>query len=76
MDFIDTFTDPTFIVTILTAICAFATVLTIAMPMLAQDRMNNRMRTMAIERDKMRAERLAEMAARERQGRLRSTPVS
>jgi len=75
MDFIDTFTDPTFIITILAAICAFATVLTIAMPMLAQDRMNHRMRTMAVERDKMRAERLAEMAARERQGRLRRTPT-
>jgi len=75
MDYIDTFTDPTFIVTILAAICAFATVLTIAMPMLAQDRMNQRMRTMAIERDKMRAERLAEMATRERQGRLRKTPT-
>ncbi|HWK33115.1 MAG TPA: type II secretion system F family protein [Hyphomicrobium sp.] len=75
MDFIDTFTDPTFIVTILAAICAFATVLTIAVPMLAQDRMNHRMRTMAIERDKMRAERLAEMATRERQGRLRRTPT-
>ncbi len=75
MDFIDTFTDPTFIVTILAAICAFATVLTVAMPMLAQDRMNHRMRTMAVERDKMRAERLAEMAARERQGRLRRTPT-
>ncbi|KAB2941783.1 MAG: type II secretion system F family protein [Hyphomicrobium sp.] len=75
MDFIDTFTNPTFLVTILTAICAFATVLTIAMPMLAQDRMNHRMRTMAVERDKMRAERLAEMAARDRQGRLRQTPT-
>lgn len=45
------------------------------MPMLAQDRMNHRMRTMAVERDKMRAERLAEMAARDRQGRLRQTPT-
>ncbi len=75
MDFIDTFTNPTFLVTILTAICAFATVLTIAMPLLAQDRMNHRMRTMAVERDKMRAERLAEMAVRDRQGRLRRTPI-
>jgi tight adherence protein C len=73
MDFIETFTNPTFLVTILTAICAFATVLTIALPMLAQDRMNHRMRTMAVERDKMRAERMSEMA-RDRQGRLRQTP--
>lgn len=75
MDYIETFTDPTFLVTMLAAICAFATVLTIAMPLLAQDRMNQRMRTMAIERDKMRAERLAEIAVRERQGRLRRSPA-
>lgn len=75
MDLIDTFTSPTFLVTILAAICAFATVLTIAMPILAQDRMSHRMRTMAVERDKMRAERMAEMAARDKQGRLRKTPV-
>jgi tight adherence protein C len=75
MDIIDTFTSPTFLVTILAAICAFATVLTIAMPILAQDRMSHRMRTMAVERDKMRAERMAEIAARDRQGRLRKTPV-
>jgi tight adherence protein C len=74
MDFIETFTNPTFLVTILTAICAFATVLTIALPMLAQDRMNHRMRTMAVERDKMRAERMTEMS-RDRQGRLRQTPT-
>jgi tight adherence protein C len=74
MDFIETFTNPTFLVTILTAICAFATVLTIALPMLAQDRMNHRMRTMAVERDKMRAERMTEMS-RDRQGRLRKTPT-
>ncbi|MCK9910101.1 hypothetical protein MXD81_13235, partial [Microbacteriaceae bacterium K1510] len=62
MDLIALFTDPTFLITILAAICAFATVLTIAMPILAEDRMNQRMRTMAVERDKMRAERMAEMA--------------
>ncbi len=75
MQLIDTFTNPTFIVTILAAICAFATVLTITMPMLARDRMNHRMRVMAVERDKMRAERLAEMTARERQGKLRHAPA-
>ncbi len=75
MDLIELFTDPTFLVTLLAAICAFATVLTIAMPILAEDRMNHRMRTMAIERDKMRAERIAEMAARDRQGSLRRTPT-
>ena len=74
MHLIDTFINPTFIVTILAAICAFATVLTITMPMLARDRMNHRMRTMAVERDKMRAERIAEMNTRDRQGSLRQAP--
>jgi tight adherence protein C len=76
MELIDLFTDPTFLVTILAAICAFATVLTIALPILAEDRMNQRMRTMAVERDKMRAERMAEVANRERLGnKLRRTPT-
>lgn len=66
MDLLGTFTNPTLIVTLLAAVCAFATVLTIAMPILARDRMSHRMRVMAIERDKMRAARLAEIS-RERQ---------
>lgn len=76
MDLIDTFTNVTFIVTLLTAVCAFATVLTIAMPILDRDRMNQRMRVMAIEREQMRAKRLAEMA-KDREGvRLRQTSKS
>jgi tight adherence protein C len=75
MDLIERFSNPTFVVTVLTAICAFATVLTIAMPILARDRMNHRMRVMAIEREKMRAMRLAEVVNRERQSaRLRMVP--
>jgi tight adherence protein C len=74
MDLITTFSTPTFLVTVLTAICAFATVLTIAMPILARDRMNHRMRVMAIEREKMRAARLAEMVTKDRQSaKLRQT---
>jgi tight adherence protein C len=73
MDLIATFSNPTFLVTLLTAICAFATVLTIAMPMLARDRMSHRMRVMAIERDKMRAARLAEMSKERQSAKLRQT---
>ena len=61
MDLLGSFTNPTLIVTLLAAICVFATVLTIAMPIIARDRMSHRMRVMAIERDKMRAARLSEM---------------
>ncbi len=74
MDLLETLTNPTFIAAVLTAICAFATVLTIAMPILARDRMNHRMRVMAIEREKMRATRLAEVGSKDRQSaRLRMT---
>jgi tight adherence protein C len=73
MDLIDTFSNPTLLVTLLAAICAFATVLTIAMPMLARDRMSHRMRVMAIERDKMRAARLAEMSKERQSAKLRQT---
>jgi tight adherence protein C len=73
MHLIETFTNPTFLVTLLAAICAFATVLTIAMPMLAKDRMNHRMRVMAVERDKMRTERLAEMSRDRNAAKLRHT---
>ena len=61
MDLLGSFTNPTLVVTLLAAVCVFATVLTIVMPMIARDRMSHRMRVMAIERDKMRAARLSEM---------------
>ncbi len=75
MEFVETVMNPQMAATVLAAVCVFATVLTIAMPMLARDRMNQRMKEMAIERDRMRTARLAEMSAKERQGaKLRQTP--
>ena len=69
MDLVDFIMRPQFLVTMLAAISAFATVLTIAMPMLSRDRMTQRMKLMALERDALRAARLAEMAAKDRQDR-------
>lgn len=75
MNFIETIMNPQMIATVLAALCAFATVLSVAMPMLARDRMNQRMREMATERDKMRNARIAEMTAKDRGGaKLRTTP--
>ncbi|MBS0232637.1 MAG: type II secretion system F family protein [Proteobacteria bacterium] len=78
MSFVDTVMNPEFIATSLAAICVFATVLTVALPMLQRDQMNRRMKEMAIERNKMRSARLAEMTSKDRQpsagSRLRSTP--
>jgi tight adherence protein C len=58
----------------LASIAAFATVLTIAMPMLQRDRTNQRMKVMALERDKMRAARLADLKGKDGQGKLRQAP--
>ncbi len=79
LSFVDTVMNPEFMATTLAAICVFVTVLTIALPMLQRDQMNRRMKEMAIERNKMRSARLAELTSRERQqssggSRLRSTP--
>ena len=75
-EFIDMILKPQLLVMTLAAIAAFATVLTIAMPILQRDRSAQRMKTMALERDKMRAARLAEMKTKEGagSGRLRQTP--
>ncbi len=72
---IATILSPQFIATMLASIAAFATVLTLVAPLLQRDRLNQRMKVMAVERDKMRSQRLAEMSAKDRAGaRLRQTP--
>ncbi len=75
MSFVETVMNPHLLATVLAAVCVFATVLSVAMPMLQRDRMNTRMREMATERDKMRNARIAEMTAKDRQGgKLRQAP--
>ena len=69
MEIVDIIMRPQFLVTMLAGVSAFATVLTLAMPILSRDRMTQRMKLMALERDAMRAARLAEMAAKDRQDR-------
>jgi tight adherence protein C len=65
-----------FLPLLLAAVCAFATILTFALPMLQRDRVNQRMKVMAVERDKLRSARLTEMAINERQSgsKLRQGP--
>lgn len=72
LEFIEFVMKPQLLVTTLAAIAAFATVLTISMPLLDRDRMSQRMRVMATERDKMRAARLADLKGADNQtSRLR-----
>ena len=77
LEFANTVMGPEFLVTILAGICSLATILTFALPLLERDRVTQRMRVMAVERDKLRSARLAEMAIAERNGsnnRLRQAP--
>ena len=71
MEFIDMVMKPQMLIMALAAVAAFATVLTVAMPILQQDRSSQRRKAMALERDKMRNARLSDMKGREAGGRLR-----
>src|SRR3990172_3750134 len=74
-DAIVALTQPPVFVTLLAAIAAFATALTVLMPILSRDRLDARMQVMATERDKMRAARLADLAKKDGgTGKLRATP--
>jgi tight adherence protein C len=55
IEFLVTLLEPRNMITILVAVTAFATVVTLAQPLLQGDKMQTRMKTLAVERDKMRA---------------------
>ncbi len=74
MDTVFALMQPQVVVTVLAAVAAFATALSVLMPVLNRDRLDARMQVMATERDKMRAARLADLSKKDGQGRLRSTP--
>ena len=59
--------DPQTLISILAAVAIFATIITLAMPLLAKDELGTRMKSVAIERDKIRARERARLA--EEQGR-------
>jgi tight adherence protein C len=73
---VDTLVSPAFLATMLAAVSAFATILAFVMPLLARDQLNQRMRVMALERDKLRTQRLSDLGRDQRTGRakLRQTP--
>src|SRR5581483_11854397 len=66
--------DPQFVVMVLAAVAAFATVMSFVMPLLSGNRLGSRMKYVASERERMRAERLAQLS--EEQRRLRKEPKS
>jgi tight adherence protein C len=74
VDFVESFMSAQMLVMLLAAVATFATVLTLSAPMLSRDRMSQRMKVMATERDKMRAARMTEFSREGQSGRLRQTP--
>lgn len=63
--------DPQLLVTLLTAVAAFATVITFLSPLFEADKLNTRMKYVSKERDQMRAKRLAELNVENSRGLLR-----
>lgn len=55
--------EPANMLAILSAVAVFATIVTVAMPFLARDELAGRMRSVALERDKLRARERARLAA-------------
>ncbi len=75
MELVDMVMRPQVLVTMLSAIATFATVLTLTMPLLTRDRMSQRMKVMVVEREKLRAVRIADLGAKSNQGnKLRQAP--
>jgi tight adherence protein C len=67
--------NPQLIVMLLAAVAAFATVASFVLPILTGDRFGARMKYVAGERERLRAERMVQLAE-ERQSRLRKEPKS
>ena len=75
MEIVEMVMRPQVLVTMLSAIATFATVLSITMPLLMRDRMGQRMKVMAVEREKLRAVRIADLNGKAGQNtKLRQTP--
>ena len=68
--------DPQFVVMVLAAVAAFATVTSFVLPLLTGNRLDARMKYVAGERERLRAERLARMVEEQRQGKSRKEPKS
>ncbi len=76
MQFVNFITDPQTMVTLLAAIAAFATIITLGMPYLSSDTLPDRMKYVATERAELRAKMRADLEAKgdEKRGRLRAQP--
>lgn len=65
--------EPTTLIAILAGLAVFATVLTIAMPIFAQDELNGRMKSVVIEREKIRQRERERLAQEKKKGSLKQS---
>jgi len=70
--FIDTVRDPVFLLSLFVSVAIFLTVISVAVPMLQPGKLQNRMKAVAVERDKIRARERARLQAESARGSLRS----
>ena len=73
-DFIDAFYDPSLLLAILSAVAAVAAILSVGMPLLSGDRLNDRMKYVAKERAEMRTRERARLATESSRVALRKSP--
>lgn len=67
-------TDPQFLIAVLAAIAIAATVLSLAMPVLTGDNLDKRMKTVAVERDRIRSRERERLSTNQQKATLRQTP--
>ncbi len=70
---IDLLTQPENLIALATAIAVFATILTVAMPMFARDNLGDRMKSVALEREQLRARERARLLNEKKDGRTKVT---
>ena len=69
-------TEPANLLALLTAVGVFASILVVVMPMLKTDNLGNQMKSVALEREKLRARERARMASNVQEGRRKKSAKS
>ncbi len=72
--FYDSVTNPNFLIAVFAAIAVFATVYTVSQPLFERDKLTARIKSVALEREEIRARERARMAAEAKRASLRKEP--
>lgn len=70
-DLLASITEPQVLLSILAAVAVFATIITLTLPLLQKDELGDRMKTVAIEREKIRTRERARLAEQQKKGSLK-----